>query len=113
MRLLHFTDAPSVPIDRYQSQGAGYTKLAELDDSAALGVIRLARGGRLGRHPAGTTQLAIVMSGSGSASGGDGSWEAIRAGDVLLWEPGEEHETLADDSMLLLVLEAEHLTLIP
>jgi quercetin dioxygenase-like cupin family protein len=35
----------------------------------------------------------------------------VQAGDLLLWEPGEEHETIAEEPMVLLIVEADALTI--
>ena len=72
-------------------------------------VIELAPGGVVGRHPAAVAQLYAVIQGSGWVSGGDGEREQIRAGEAVVWEPGEEHESGSDDGMTVLVVEAESL----
>jgi quercetin dioxygenase-like cupin family protein len=54
-------------------------------------------------------QLFVVVRGSGWVSGRDGQREAISAGEAVLWEPGEEHESGSDEGMTALVLEAESL----
>jgi hypothetical protein len=35
--------------------------------------------------------------------------EPISAGEAVLWDPGEEHESGSDDGMTVLVLESESL----
>ena len=72
-------------------------------------VIELGPGGIVGRHPAGVTQLFVVVSGSGWVSGDDGEREQIQAGEAVVWEPGEEHESGSEDGMTVLVVEAESL----
>jgi quercetin dioxygenase-like cupin family protein len=72
-------------------------------------VIELGPGGVVGRHPAGVAQLFVVVRGSGWVSGDDGEREQIQAGEAVVWEPGEEHESGSDDGMRVLVVEAESL----
>ena len=72
-------------------------------------MIEIAPGGVVARHPAVGAQLFVVVSGSGWVSGGDGEREPIEAGEAVLWEPGEEHESGSDEGMTALVVEAESL----
>ena len=64
-------------------------------------------GGVVARHPTVVGQLFLVVRGSGWVSGSDGDREEIDAGEAVLWEPGEEHESGSDDGMTALVVEAE------
>jgi quercetin dioxygenase-like cupin family protein len=70
-------------------------------------VIELEAGGIVGRHPAASAQLFVVVGGSGWVSGADGLRIQISAGEAVLWEPGEEHESGSDEGMTVLVVEAE------
>ena len=72
-------------------------------------VIEIAPGGVVARHPAVVTQLFVVVNGSGWVSGANGEREAIQAGEAVLWNPGEEHESGSDEGMTALVVEAESL----
>lgn len=72
-------------------------------------VIELGPGGIVGRHPAGVAQLFVVVRGSGWASGGNGEREEVQAGEAVVWEAGEEHESGSDEGMTVLVVEAESL----
>jgi quercetin dioxygenase-like cupin family protein len=72
-------------------------------------VIEIGPGGVLGRHPTASHQLFAVVSGSGWVSGADGERAPVEAGDVVAWEPGEEHESGSDEGMRAIVVEAEEL----
>jgi mannose-6-phosphate isomerase-like protein (cupin superfamily) len=72
-------------------------------------VIEIGPGGVVGRHPGVVAQLFVVVSGSGWVSGGDGEREPIAAGEAVLWDHGEEHESGSEEGMTALVLEAESL----
>jgi quercetin dioxygenase-like cupin family protein len=71
--------------------------------------IEVGPGGVVGRHPTGSHQLLAVVSGSGWVSGADGEREPVAAGDVVIWEPGEEHESGSEQGMTALVVEADEL----
>ena len=86
------------------SLGARVRRLAP---SAHVVVIEVGPGGVVARHPAASAQLFAVVSGDGWVSGADGAREAIAAGQAVLWEPGEEHESGSDEGMTALVVEAE------
>jgi quercetin dioxygenase-like cupin family protein len=72
-------------------------------------LIEVGPGGVVGRHPAGPHQLFAVLSGSGWVSGADGERQVVSPGDIVVWEPGEEHESGSDEGMRALVVEAEGL----
>jgi quercetin dioxygenase-like cupin family protein len=75
-------------------------------DVAAVTVLRVAAGGEIGRHPTDSDQLLLVVSGRGSVRSGDGPWEPVEAGHLVLWGTGEEHTTRADENLTAYVLEA-------
>jgi quercetin dioxygenase-like cupin family protein len=75
-------------------------------DVAALTVLRVAAGGEIGRHPTDVDQFLLVLFGRGSVRSGDGPWEPVEAGHVVIWRAGEEHTTRADEEMTAYVLEA-------
>jgi quercetin dioxygenase-like cupin family protein len=89
--------------------GSVSARVRRLAAQAHAVVIEIAPGGVVARHPAGAAQLFVVVSGSGWVSGADGEREAIRAGEAVLWDQGEEHESGSDEGMTTLVVEAESL----
>jgi quercetin dioxygenase-like cupin family protein len=111
VRIFDCAEAVGRGITRYDSDGATYAGLVTISGEGALGMVRLAAQGRLGRHPAILRQLALVIDGSGAVSGVGGRPVALAAGSGVLWEPGEEHQTTTETGMTLLILEAEHLEL--
>jgi quercetin dioxygenase-like cupin family protein len=72
-------------------------------------IFRLARDGRIARHPATVAQILAVLEGAGRVSGADGELQPIEAGEAVFWSAGEEHETQTEDGMTVLVLEADGL----
>jgi quercetin dioxygenase-like cupin family protein len=94
-------------VDRFESIAARVRRLAP---EAHVVVIQIGSGGRVGRHPAAARQLFVVVRGAGWVAGADGERQAIDAGDAVLWEPGEEHESGTDDGMTALVVEGDSIT---
>jgi quercetin dioxygenase-like cupin family protein len=80
-----------------------------LAKEAHVVVIEVGPGGVVGRHPAVVAQLYVVVRGSGWVSGGEGGREPIGAGEAVLWEAGEEHESGSDQGMTAIVVEADSL----
>lgn len=78
-------------------------------DAVKAAIFRLAAGGRIVRHPATVPQILAVLEGEGRVSGADGEFETIAAGEAVFWEAGEVHETVSDDGLTALVLEAAEL----
>ena len=91
--------------------GSVSARVRRLSANAHVVVIEIAPGGVVARHPAGPAQLFTVVRGAGWVSGGDGGRAAIAAGEAVLWEAGEEHESGSDEGMTALVVEAESLDL--
>lgn len=91
------------------AHGSISARVRRLAADAHVVVIEIGRGGVVGRHPAGVAQLFAVVSGTGWVSGGDGAPEPIGAGEAVLWDAGEEHESGSDEGMTALVVEAESL----
>ena len=72
------------------------SRVLEPLDGFAVDVLTIAAGGRVGRHRTRLWQLFAVVAGEGWVSGSNGQPEPIRAGEAVLWEPGEEHESGSD-----------------
>ena len=87
--------------------GSVSARVRRLAPSAHVVVMEVGPGGVVARHPAVIAQLFVVVRGSGWVSGAEGGREAIAAGQAVLWEPGEEHESGSDEGMTALVVEAE------
>ncbi|HEU6443960.1 MAG TPA: hypothetical protein VFL61_02770 [Gaiellaceae bacterium] len=93
-------------IDRYESTAARVRRLAA---EAHVAVVEIRPGGAVGRHPAASRQLFAVARDSGWVAGGGGTRAPIEAGQAVLWEEGEDHESGSDDGMLAIVVEAAEL----
>jgi quercetin dioxygenase-like cupin family protein len=89
--------------------GSSGARVRRLAGGAHVVVIEIEPGGLVARHPAAGFQLFAVVMGSGWVSGAQGERETIAAGEAVLWEPGEEHESASEEGMTVLVVEAESL----
>ena len=94
-------------VELYESRALTYLALGVLGGHAQVGVLRLRRRGRVGRHAAVVAQLFVVVSGEGWVAGGDGKQQPIRTGQAVVFDEGEEHEAGTDRGLVALVIEAE------
>lgn len=62
-------------------------------------------GGKIGRHPATRPQLLMVISGNLQITGDDGQALELCAGQAVLFEQGEQHESVARNVVTLAIME--------
>jgi quercetin dioxygenase-like cupin family protein len=91
--------------------GSVSARVRRLTTGAHVAVIEVEPGGVVARHPAGSFQLFAVVSGSGWVSGAERGREPVAAGEAVVWDPGEEHESGSDVGMTVLVVEAESISI--
>ena len=108
MRIIAHGAQHGMDVTRFASTGVRFSPLTRLD-SGGVGVMRVAAGGEIGRHPATRDQLFVVVAGKGSVCGADGVWQPIEAGQAALFTAGEEHTTRAEESIVAVVIEAGHI----
>jgi hypothetical protein len=95
-------------VTEYASHGVHMHEAARVQavDGFAVHLASFGPGGTLGRHPTRLWQLFTVTSGSGWVSAADGVRQPIRAGQAVLWSPGEEHESGSDDGMSVVITQS-------
>jgi quercetin dioxygenase-like cupin family protein len=108
MRLFRFDAALGREIAQFGSHDAVMVGIQRGDSVFQLGCLHLGVGGVLGRHPAGTRQLLLVVAGEGWVSAGEDR-RPISVGQAAYWEPGEEHETTTESGLMALILESNTL----
>lgn len=106
MQLVKFDPETGRVVDSYGSNEARYTSLATLGIEGVVGAMYLGPGGRVGRHPAPSPQLFLVVSGSGWVSGRGDEQVPIGVGEGVVWEAGEEHESGTVDGLTAIIIEA-------
>jgi quercetin dioxygenase-like cupin family protein len=70
---------------------------------ARLVVFRIGPGQQVPPHRNASTVMIQVLDGSGTISGAHGVEQACAKGDIVVYEPGEQHGMQADKEELLLL----------
>jgi quercetin dioxygenase-like cupin family protein len=98
---------PSRTIDAFSSTGVLMDFLPPLTDAAttSVNVAHVAAGGTLGRHPAVRRQVFAVVAGTGEVQTDDEPRRPVAAGTLVVWEPGETHQTWAVTDLTAVVVE--------
>ena len=91
--------------------GSVGARVRRLTAGAHVVVIEVEPDGVVAKHPAAGFQLFAVVSGSGWVSGAGRGREPIAAGEAVVWDPGEEHESGSAEGMTVLVVEAESISI--
>jgi len=95
------------PID--PASGEAHPELLRSGGPAYVVTAVLEPGGTIGRHPATETQLLMVVSGELRIIGDDDQVVELSAGQAVLFEPGEQHESVARTAVTLAIMEYDHL----
>jgi len=104
MRIISLFGSSPVEIHAHGSVGFTLSPVVKGDDVVVV-TVRLAPGGRIGRHPAVGRQVLAVLEGEGIVSGDDAVEQVLRPGQAAVWEPGEAHETRTVTGLTALVIE--------
>ena len=101
-----FAPRPGRPIAAFGSEGLAFEPVARSTRWAAVSILRVAPGGRVGGHEAPVPQVARVLEGEGTTRTRDAQ-APLAPGVVVRWAQGEWHETEAGaKGLLLLVVES-------
>jgi quercetin dioxygenase-like cupin family protein len=103
MRILDVDDLKARPISKFGSEAFWITRLAAGQNRVALA--QLEAGGSIGRHPAASQQLLMVIHGSVTVSGADKRQATLGPGQGAVWEPGEEHDARTGQGVLAVIIE--------
>lgn len=106
MRIVDLEAVPRRRIEAHGSLGFDIGALGVTAD-AALVVVRLGPGGRIGRHPAAGRQLLVLLTGDARVAGYDGTPVDLSPGQAAVWEPDEAHETRTVAGLTALVIEGD------
>ena len=97
------------PISAFGSDGVQAAFICEPAGKSRTIAMTIAPGGHIGRHPAVTQQLFLVVRGKGWVSGGDSDREPITAGEGVLWTANEDHAAGSDRGMTAIIIEGDDL----
>jgi quercetin dioxygenase-like cupin family protein len=111
MKMITINPASGREIEEYGSQDTIIQKVAHLNQEVYLRWIWIQPGGRIGRHPAASQQLFLVIQGDGWVEGEDGEPERIFSGQAALWQAGEQHQAYSKLGMEAIVVESPSLQL--
>lgn len=96
--------ADSRSITAFGSSGVEMVRCLR-SDGVSVHYATFSAGGRLGRHPATRRQSFTVVAGTGWVAGTDSERQAIAAGQTVIWEQGEEHESGSNSGMSAVIVE--------
>lgn len=105
---------PEQEISSFGSSGITMSFLPQMGQSTGtkVHVATFGAAGGLGAHPAPVWQIFAVLEGAGEVRSDLGTgthekrWHPIRAGQAVLWEPGEVHESRATTGMRVVIVES-------
>ncbi len=101
-------------LDHQPLDGAPGVRMAEVLDAvlatgsrgrARVHLADLDAGSSLPRHPAGSSQTFVVLSGTGQAAGTDDVPVDVGPGDAVRWAVGEQHTSWARTAMSVLIVQ--------
>ncbi|MDM7830350.1 hypothetical protein [Cellulomonas edaphi] len=105
---MHISVMPSYPVEHFGSDGVQMDALPPAVDGAStqVHVARVAAGGTIGRHPAVRSQAFALVNGRARVEAPDGVRE-IGPGALVVWSPGEEHQTWALTEVVAVIAETD------
>ena len=100
-------------VSQFESRRFSIAALARAKRGATfIQIARLESKGIIGRHTARTSQLFIVVAGTGWARGEGTRVKKIAAGEAVFWEAGESHEVGTTNGLIAIVIEGDTLDLV-
>ena len=89
---------------RFQSTAFAISGLGAATE-CHIATARLGPNGIIGRHPATTSQMLVVLHGEAVVSGSTNEATTIGPGQAVVWDAGEQHETRTSSGLLALIVE--------
>lgn len=111
MRIVLLHDEVGHHVDRFGSDMV-HVRVADVR-RGRVDVLHLPPGGRVGRHEASSTQLFLVVAGSGWVEDGEGNRLPIGVGRGAVWQAGESHGVDTAEGLTALVVEGSVEVLAP
>jgi quercetin dioxygenase-like cupin family protein len=107
MRIIRADAATEREVGDWASTGVVMATLTEFAENDFVRVTRgtYIAGAILGRHPTGMWQAFAILEGDGWVAGDGGARVEVHAGDVVVWEPGEEHTSGSAHGMRVCIVQ--------
>ncbi|MGZ9587161.1 cupin domain-containing protein [Paenibacillus marinisediminis] len=108
MKLFRFDEDAGKSITAYNSSNLIMSKILFNEEGTLIyhvGCMHIGAGGSVGRHPASTDQLFLVVSGEGWVQAMENPPVPISSGYAAFWEQGEWHESGSESGMTVIVIE--------
>ncbi|MGG0667272.1 hypothetical protein [Sporosarcina koreensis] len=108
MRVVRLDEITGKNITQYGSDFI-MRKIIMTNQPSHVGIMELKVNGLVGYHEATIPQALIILEGEGWIRTGEEEKMKVTAGDVVLWENGEGHETTTETGLKAIVIESEGL----
>lgn len=109
MKIIRLDQIEGKQIKQYGSENFIMRKIVMPNQPAHVGVIQLEANGVIGYHSAAVPQALIIIDGKGWVKTGSDDYVTVTAGDIVLWEKGEGHETKSESGLTAIIVESEDL----
>lgn len=86
------------------------SRVGMMNGESRLSYMQLKKEGVIGYHQTTVPQLMVIVEGKGKVRGRKENYTEIKAGQAVLWDKDEWHETKSGDGMSALVIESEEMT---
>ncbi|MGG5735932.1 MULTISPECIES: cupin [Bacillus cereus group] len=108
MKIFDFSVEVGKYISAFQSNFI-MAKILNHQGNIHIGAMHLQENGTIGYHEAVVSQLLLIVDGEGYVCGADKVKVKVEAGQAVLWEKGELHETSTEKGLMAIVMESENL----
>ncbi|MBE5104939.1 cupin domain-containing protein [Bacillus thuringiensis] len=108
MKIFDFSEKVGKNILAFQSNFI-MSKILNHQGNVHIGAMHLQVNGMIGYHEAVVSQLLLIVDGEGYVCGADKEKVKVEAGQSVLWEKGEPHETSTENGLVAIVMEGENL----
>jgi quercetin dioxygenase-like cupin family protein len=109
MKIFRFDPGVGRRVEQFGSTNVVLSGIARLSAEAQVSCMHIGPGGRVGDHPAGVSQLFVVVEGEGWVRCETAEPVPIRAGQAAFWEAGEGHAAGSAGGMTAIVIESGRL----
>jgi quercetin dioxygenase-like cupin family protein len=106
VRIFRFDKDVGKVLEQYGASGVTTVPIAKGQQTYRVTTAFFEPGGTIGQHLTGMPQIFMVLDGRGWVSGKSGGRMPISAGQAVMWESEEPHESGTEDGMTVVMLQA-------